>query len=85
LSTECFLEARKSHVFLTGIAMLAAGRKMTHLNKVNDVYWLRDALLIDSTTQDAKKHWLRLIDDALNTTRIKFNDAAHNFVQAVKK
>ena len=65
--------------------MLAAGRKMTNLNKVEDVYWLRDALLIDATTQEAKKHWLKLIDEALSTTRIKFNDAAHNFVQAVKK
>lgn len=85
MSADCFNAARKSHVFLCGVCMLAAGRKMPHLNKIDDVYSLRDALVIEMTDQDAEKYWYNLMDTALNTTRIQLNDAAHNLVQKWKK
>ncbi len=83
--TALYLAIRRHHVLFTGLAMTALGSRMPQLTQVEDVYYLRDALVPQLETAEASIFFRAKIDEALNCTLVQVNDAVHNLVAAIKK
>lgn len=79
-----YLCVRSRHVLFTGLAMMALASKMPHLKRVEDVYYMRDALAPELSVPEAAAAFRKLIDAAIDTKRVAMNDAVHNLVGKLK-
>ena len=72
---------RHSNLLLTLFTlMLNVG--LPELRRAEDIYWLRDHLLIGKSEEEAAKHFKQQITVALNTKMTQLNDAVHLLVHA---
>jgi hypothetical protein len=85
LSSRAFNCARRYHVFLTTACMAGLATQTPHMRSNRDLFSLRDALAANLSDDEARSLWVRLVQDALSSTRQQLNDAAHNLVQMMKK
>eukprot|EP01132_Coremiostelium_polycephalum_P010003 gene10003-12268_t len=67
---------RRAHVFLNlFLMMISTG--MPELNSESDIYYLRDALALDLTPDQANAKFIDMIQDSLKTSATNINFAVH--------
>lgn len=82
LAVRGFMELRKHHALLCGLALLVVPAQLNHVSRIEDVYYLREALDLESTDDEAEKRFLSL----MNSSRqgfVQLNHGLHNL--AVRK
>lgn len=57
--------------------MQMVGAGMQQLQKFEDIYYLRDALTLSKTEDEAAAYFMELVKESLSTTRTVWNNAIH--------
>jgi phosphatidylinositol-4,5-bisphosphate 3-kinase len=79
LAVRGFMEVRKQHALLCSLLMLAVPAGLRHLTRVEDVYYLRDALAVDQSDDEAAKTFLSLLQST-NRMLVQLDHGFHNMV-----
>jgi hypothetical protein len=73
------MEVRKQHALLCGLALLVIPAQLNHLNRVEDVHYLRDALALDCSDAEAARDF-RMKLNSSNRGLVQLNHGLHNLV-----
>ncbi len=64
MALKAYMEIRRQHALLCGLLLLAVPAQLNHLSRVEDCHYLRDALAVDSTDEEAAKSFVALLNSS---------------------
>ena len=79
---RAFCVLRRHAALIVTLFNLMVGCGLPELQVAEEVAWLRGALVLDKSEQEAAELWPKLVDQCLNTRSRQLDDAIHLFVHA---
>ncbi len=70
LVVDGYLELRRHHAYLCTFALLLIPSQMPTLRRVEDVYYLREALCVGKSASDAELHVRSLLKQSVEKTKL---------------
>jgi hypothetical protein len=81
LGCEAYLILRKYGHTLMNMFMLMLAAGIPELTNLEDIHWLRKVLVLELSSEDARKHFIKKIKKSLKNTRARINDAVHIYAK----
>jgi len=82
LCCEIYNILRANASMLVSLCSLAIPCNLPELQREEDVLWIYEKLQVHSTDEEAADHFMKVLDESLQCTATRLNDAAHMLAHA---